>query len=98
MWVSLLISIVMVVIPLAILIHTQKNRTDLPEKKPDLKINIPGVENTSKAEIEAKTTKKEKTESLDSLYAQKSGKRLCPYCETLNDGEASSCCACGNQL
>ena len=67
-------------------------------KKPDLKINIPGVENTAKAEIEDKTTKKEKTESLDSLYAQKSGKRLCPYCETLNDGEASSCCACGNQL
>ena len=82
MWVSLLISIVLVVVPVAILIHTQKNRTDLPEKKPDLKINIPGVENTAKAEI----------------YAEKNGKRLCPYCETLNDGEASSCCACGNQL
>lgn len=34
-------------------------------------------------------------ESLDALYAYSHGMWVCRYCETLNDGMARSCCACG---
>ena len=37
-------------------------------------------------------------ESLDSIYARNNGKRLCPYCETINAAMAGVCCACGNNL
>ena len=71
----------------------QKKKEGL-EKEEDLSLtdNIPGVE-TPKDE-------KEKTggrtqESLDSLYAGSHGMWVCKCCETLNDGGAIQCSACG---
>ena len=37
-------------------------------------------------------------ESLDSIYARNTGKRLCQYCETINPAGSETCCACGNRI
>lgn len=38
---------------------------------------------------------KQRQQSLDALYACSHGMWVCHRCETLNDGMATSCCACG---
>lgn len=50
-------------------------------------INIPGQETGAR--------KKASQQSLDSIYAAAHGMWTCRFCETINDGWAPSCSACG---
>lgn len=65
-----------------------------------LKINIPSKDGSSSTTIKDDLcgAAKEESESLDSIYANSVGKKLCPYCETVNNNEAENCCACGNRM
>lgn len=97
-----MLQIVLVVVLLtgllvACIVSNAQKKPKIEEKHSELKINGP-LGDVHQLKHEPRLDKTVKMDSLDSLYAKKSGKRLCPYCETLNDGGASSCCACGNRL
>lgn len=75
----------------------QKKKEELKkelEKKESssLKVSIPGVE---KNKVEKAKFVRRTQESLDSLYASSHGMWVCHCCETLNDGGAIQCSACG---
>lgn len=92
-----LVAVLLTGLLVACIVSNAQKKPKIEEKHSELKINGPlGDVHQSKSEPESEKTVK--ADSLDSLYAGKMGKKLCPYCETLNDGEANSCCACGNQL
>lgn len=68
-------------------------KEELEKKDPSkLKINMPGVE---KPKAEKSKTAGRSQESLDALYANSHGMWVCRCCETLNDGGAIKCSACG---
>ena len=77
----------------------QKKKAE-PEKKAEsekmeasnLIVSVPGVK---KPKVEKAKTGGRTQESLDSLYASSHGMWICRYCETLNDGGALQCSACG---
>ena len=58
----------------------------------ELKNNIPGFEK-QKATEKQENIKSQK--SLDMLYAESHGMWVCRFCETINDGRARYCDACG---
>lgn len=58
----------------------------------ELRIKIPGIDNPVPKKPDIPKTAQE---SLDSLYAKSNGMWVCRHCETLNDGMAPYCVACG---
>lgn len=58
----------------------------------ELKNNIPGFEKSKPTEEQAKIKSQK---SLDMLYAESHGMWVCRFCETINDGGARYCDACG---
>ena len=58
----------------------------------ELKNNIPGFEKQNATEKQ-ENIKSQK--SLDMLYAESHGMWVCRFCETINDGGARYCDACG---
>lgn len=85
---------------------TEKHSPDVPERKTkiedkteklsrgtsELKNNIPGFEKPKPTEEQVKTKSQK---SLDMLYAESHGMWVCRFCETINDGGARYCDACG---
>ena len=68
--------------------NEEKKNEELEKKKLSTsKINTPGAEKAKE--------KVPKQESLDSLYARSHGMWVCRRCETINDGGAIQCSACG---
>lgn len=71
----------------------QENETEeLSKKGSGLKNTIRGFQ-TSPPEDKKPEIKSKK--SLDMLYAESHGMWICRYCETINDGGAKYCDACG---
>lgn len=71
----------------------ERKKEELEKKETSgLKVSIPGVEKP-KAEKAKKGGRAQ--ESLDALYASSHGMWVCRCCETLNDGGARQCSACG---
>lgn len=58
----------------------------------NLKVSIPGAE---APKVETPKAGRKAQESLDALYANSHGLWVCKCCETLNDGGAIQCSACG---
>ena len=92
-----LVAVLLTGLLVACIVSNAQKKPKIEEKHSELKINGP-LGDVHKLKHDPSLVKPVKMDSLDSLYAKKNGKRLCPYCETLNDGGASSCCACGNRL
>lgn len=83
--------------------HKFPKASELKDKKEDkteklsrgtseLKNNIPGFEKSKPTEEKAKIKSQK---SLDMLYAESHGMWVCRFCETINDGGARYCDACG---
>lgn len=71
----------------------QKKKEELEKKEASsLKVSIPGVE---KPKVEKAKAGSRTQESLDALYANSHGMWVCHCCETINDGGALQCSACG---
>lgn len=92
-----LVAVLLTGLLVACIVSNAQKKPKIEKKHSELIINGP-LGDVHQLKHEPGLDKTVKMDSLDSLYAKKNGKRLCPYCETLNDGGASSCCACGNQL
>lgn len=100
MWIVCLLVGVSIVCLILILAINRKKEKSTKKEPPRLKINISTGDGDSAAKKKADTLPDDEkcVESLDSIYARNVGKKLCPYCETVNLKEAESCCACGNRL
>lgn len=92
-----LVGVLLTGLLVACIVSNAQKKPKIEKKHSELIINGP-LGDVHQLKHEPGLDKTVKMDSLDSLYAKKNGKRLCPYCETLNDGGASNCCACGNQL
>lgn len=100
MWIGFLLLGVSIVCLILALVMNREKRKKYKKEPPRLKINISSGDGDSAAKKKADTLPDDGkiVESLDSIYARNVGKKLCPYCETVNLKEAGSCCACGNRL
>lgn len=67
--------------------HLHGRKAGKKRKSPYERMNIPGREKPDRHT--------DRQKSMDRLYAESHGMWVCRRCETLNDGRAESCAACG---